>query len=260
MSTGTTLGNGLDSNIEETQSNEATFESEVTPFDQIVETLNIFVGKGNVCEIRALGVDGRSNRTDSGYFDDFEAAASAAIQLTTAGGVYFCLNAINPALLARSYNRMTQWAKLTTSDKDIIERRWLLVDCDPVRPSGISSSQDELNAALDRAKDVSEWMKAKGFSEPILAKSGNGAHVHFPIDLLNTTDSTALVKSILEAADSQFTDEAVSIDTSVHNAARICRLYGTTARKGDSIPSRPHRQSELLLVPEYLKGDGSYGA
>ena len=260
MSTGLAIGNGLGSNIEETQSNEATFESEIPSFDQIVETLNIFVGKGNVCEIRALGVDGRSNRTDSGYFDDFEAAASAAIQLTTAGGVYFCLNTLDPALLARAYNRMEPWARLTTSDKDIRRRRWILIDCDPVRPTGISSSDDELDTAIDRAREVSDWMAAKGFQIPILAKSGNGAHLHFPTDLPNDSASTTLVKTILEAVASQFTDNAVSIDTAVHSAARICRLYGTTARKGDSTPDRPHRQSELLSIPAYLKEGDNCGA
>ena len=228
--------------------------------EQIIEALNIFVGVGNVCEIRALGVDGRKGRTDAGYFDNFEMAARAVLSIRDAKGIYFCMNAVNPALLARAANRIQQYAELTTSDKDIIRRRWLLVDCDPVRPSGISSSDNELNAALARANDVIDWMVTQGFNEPILAKSGNGAHVQFPVDLPNDDESTTLVKSILQAVDAKFTDASVGIDTGVYNAARICRLYGTIARKGDSIPSRPHRLSELLYVPGYLKGESSNDA
>jgi hypothetical protein len=229
--------------------------SDSSQLQQIIDALNIFVGVGNVCEIRALGVDGRKGRTDAGYFDDFEMAARAVLSIHNANGVYFVMNAANPALLARAANRIKQYAELTTSDKDIIRRRWLLVDCDPVRPSGISASDEELNAALARANDVIDWMMTQGYPEPILAKSGNGAHVQFPVDLPNDEDSTQLVKSILQAVDAKFTDASVVIDTGVYNAARICRLYGTVARKGDSIKSRPHRMSELLYVPSHLKGE-----
>lgn len=231
-----------------------------TPAEQITKALNIFVGAGNVAEIRALGVEGRKNRTDAGYFDDFEMAAHAVLSIRDAKGIYFVLNAVNPALLARAANRIKQYAELTTSDRDIIRRRWLLIDCDPVRPSGISASEDEMGAALARANDVTDWVMAKGWPEPIVAKSGNGAHVHVPIDLSNDDDATEMVKSILEATDEQFTDESVEIDRTVFNAARICRLYGTVARKGDSIPDRPHRLSELLFVPDYLKGGQHHDA
>ena len=103
-------------------------------------------------------------------------------------------------------------------------------------------------------------MLTQGFSEPILARSGNGTHVQFPLDLPNDDDPTKLVKPILQAVDAKFTDASVTIDTGVFNAARICRLYGTVARKGDSIPSRPHRLSELLYVPSHLKGESSHDA
>lgn len=231
-----------------------------TQAEQIIEALNIFVGPGNVAEIRALGVHGRKGRTDAGYFDDFEMAAHAVLSIQDAKGIYFVLNAVNPDLLARAANRIKQFAQLTTSDRDIIRRRWLLIDCDPVRPSGISSSDTELDAALARANEVTDWMMTKGFNEPILARSGNGAHVHVPIDMPNDDDATETVKSILEATAERFSDESVEIDTTVFNAARICRLYGTTACKGDSIPSRPHRLSELLHVPDYLNGGINHGA
>jgi len=48
---------------------------------------------------------------------------------------------VKPDLLARASNRVKAFAETTTSDSDILERRWMLVDCDPVRPAGISSSR-----------------------------------------------------------------------------------------------------------------------
>ncbi|GAI49189.1 unnamed protein product, partial [marine sediment metagenome] len=50
----------------------------------------------------------------------------------------------------------------------------------------------------------------------------------------------------------RFDDDAVSIDPGVFNAARIWKLPGTLARKGDSTPDRPHRLATLLEVPATL--------
>jgi hypothetical protein len=224
--------------------------------NETVQSLELLVGPGNVAEIRILGVEGRNNRTDAGYFDDFEAAA-AAIQPycndTKTKGIYVVLNQVDPALLARANNRIETWTKQTTSDRDILRRRWLYIDCDPTRPAGISATDTEKNLAVSRADDVRGWLMDHGLCEPISAMSGNGAHLQFPIDLPNDDESTALVKAILTATSDQFTDDAVSVDLSVFNAARICRLYGTPARKGDSTSDRPHRQSELLYVPDYIE-------
>ncbi|MEZ4522925.1 MAG: hypothetical protein R3A46_15000 [Thermomicrobiales bacterium] len=48
-------------------------------------------------------------------------------------------------------------------DKDIAARRWLLVDLDPVRPSGISASNEEHQAALVRARMVREALAKVGW-------------------------------------------------------------------------------------------------
>jgi hypothetical protein len=46
-------------------------------------------------------------------------------------------------LLARANNRVVEYAKHATRDDQIERRRWLLIDFDPVRPSGISSTDAE---------------------------------------------------------------------------------------------------------------------
>ena len=47
--------------------------------------------------------------------------------------------------------------------------------------------------------------------------------------------------------------DRVDLDTTVHNPARIWKLYGTPACKGDSTAERPHRMARLLAVPSTIE-------
>ncbi|WP_298669284.1 hypothetical protein [uncultured Methanofollis sp.] len=207
---------------------------------------------GGVVEVRALG----DYATHSGYFDDFAKLADAAEALDTdpeVRGIYVTLNAVDPALLARRANRVKMRlsrSDATTSDADILRRRWLPIDLDPVRPSGVSSTEEEHAAALRRADAIALWLDEQGFPHPVRADSGNGAHLLYAIDLPNDDPSTALVKGVLATLDALFSDETVTVDTANFNAARIWKLYGTCSRKGDNTPERPHRRARLLSVPE----------
>ena len=51
----------------------------------------------------------------------------------------------------------------------------------------------------------------------------------------------------------RFDDAAVKIDKSVFNAARIVKLHGTVANKGDDHPSAPWRLSKLRSVPDSVE-------
>jgi hypothetical protein len=159
---------------------------------------------------------------------------------------------VNPALLARSSNKYAVNVKITTSDQDITRRTWLPIDFDPVRPSGVSSTEAEHEAALKRAQQVRAWLREQGWSEPIYADSGNGAHLLYPIELLNDDASRDHVKSCLEVLDGLFSDEKVQVDTTTFNAARIWKMYGTLACKGESTTDRPHRLAQILEIPEVL--------
>ena len=86
-----------------------------------------------------------------------------------------------------------------------------------------------------------------------MGDSGNGAHLLYRVDLPNDRASLDLVKGVLEALSFRFSDERVSVDITTANAARIWKLYGTTARKGDSTEERPHRRSRLLNVPDVIQ-------
>lgn len=187
----------------------------------------------------------------SGYFDNPEALAKAILESDKAyraTGVYYVLNVINSALVCRAYNRLKEHAQYTTADSNVLRRRWLPVDLDPVRPAGISSSEAEHRAAIERARIIAKDM-AREWGWPILGDSGNGAHLIYEIDLANDHESLDFVSGALGELDRRYSDDIVKVDVTSSNAARIWKAYGTVARKGDSIPSRPHRLSRILEVP-----------
>ncbi|PKL65135.1 MAG: hypothetical protein CVV32_05360 [Methanomicrobiales archaeon HGW-Methanomicrobiales-3] len=218
------------------------------------DTIARIAGPGQVIEVRAL----TDQFTHSGYFNDSAALVRAVEPLdadNSVHGIYVTLNEVNPALLSRRANRIKMRLgkkDSTTSDADILRRRWLPVDIDPLRPSGVSSTDEEHGLALAKAEEIARWLIGLGFPDPVRADSGNGAHLLYRIDLPNDEAATALVKSCLATLDTLFSDERVTVDTANFNAARIWKLYGTVSRKGDNTPERPHRRSRMLSAPDEL--------
>jgi hypothetical protein len=220
---------------------------------EVRRTLELLLPPGQVTEVRALEATFFGDRswpaTLSGYFNDPDALLEALGTINTAMGIYLIPNPVVPSLLARAANRLKKALKgELTSDKDIIARRWLLVDCDAARPTGISSTDAEHEAALARASDVARHLCDQGWTEPIVADSGNGGHLLFRID--RPVDDGGVVERCLKVLDARFSDSAVTIDMKVLNPSRIWKLYGTAACKGDHIPERPHRMSRILSAPE----------
>ena len=216
---------------------------------EVERAIALILRQGEVVEVRIpktrVGVV-------AGYFDNFSTMAVAICQADAkynGGGVYYTLNTVKPALLGRAYNRLKEHAEYTTADHNILARRWLPVDLDPVRPAGISASDEEHEAALARARVIADDMAGE-WGRPIVADSGNGAHLLYGIDLPNDEDSRQIVKGALAMLDQRYSDATVTVDVTCANAARIWKVYGTVARKGDSIPGRPHRISRLLEVPD----------
>lgn len=156
---------------------------------------------------------------------------------------------MNPALLARANHKLKSFVDTATSDADVLRRWFLPIDLDPKRPSGISSSDAEHAAAMELAHLIRSQLAADGWPTPILADSGNGAHLLYRLDLPNDAASTDLIKRVLEALLNRFSNEIVAVDVTTYNASRIFKAYGTTARKGDSTEERPHRLSRILDAP-----------
>jgi hypothetical protein len=190
------------------------------------------------------------------YFTDPHAAAVEThkqLAYWRPRGVYVTLNPVDAGHVGRSTGCFTPWLHPITSDAEIVRRRWLYVDIDPIRTADTNSTEAELQLAHDRAEAISEWLRAShGWGEPVTAASGNGDHLLWPVDLPNDAASLELVSHILKAIAAQHDDGAAKVDHRVKNAARIIRLYGTPARKGPHSNERPHRVAELLHVPDYL--------
>jgi hypothetical protein len=221
--------------------------------EAILRTWQIFRQPGEVLELR-IPKAGRY-KTISGYFNESSALADAVVGLADEpfAGIYFTINPVKPDLLARASNRYAKYAETTTSDADIIALHWLPVDLDAKRPAGISSTDAEHDAAISKAREIRHWLieeQAWPKGAFVLADSGNGGHLNVKIDLHNMPENVALVKGCLEALDYLFSDDIVQVDTTSQNPARIWKLYGTMARKGDSIRERPHRMARLIDVPE----------
>jgi len=229
------------------------------------EVWELFIHQGEVVEVRILNIYGKSQAwnndfakgTVSGYFDDHESFCKAVKQADKAdhGGIYFTLQVIDPRLIGRAFNRLKP-SNLTTSDHNVFKYRWIPIDIDPVRPAGISASDSELASAMAMREKVLRYcMKDLGLPQPLPSMSGNGGHLLFMLPNIKVNnESRNFIEHFLQHLAEKFNTNQVTIDTTVFNPARIWKLYGTTARKGDPVPAgpgreaKPHRMSYLDSV------------
>jgi len=218
--------------------------------EEVRRTLEVLVPRGSIIEIRVLdgvlkGQNPNFTNTYSGYFDNSDCVITALHTLDSVLGIYVTMNPVNQELLSRSYNNLRKNINMT-SDKDIVGRTRLLVDIDPLRASGTSATDAAKAKAKIVARDIFNHLKGTNWTTPICADSGNGVHMIFPINL--PTNDGGKVQATLEALARQFDTPEVKIDTVVYNPARIVRLYGTRACKGDEIPHFGiyHRMSHII--------------
>ena len=66
-------------------------------------------------------------------------------------------------------------------------------------------------------------------------------------------DDDGLTRRFLEVLARRFDNACASIDRGVFNPARIWRLYGTRACKGEPTPDRPHRMAKIMNVPDSIQ-------
>lgn len=187
----------------------------------------------------------------TGYFKGADKLLEELARLPEQGGnVYITLQKVKDECYNREQRNKILFGKNTTTDDNISFYKHLLIDLDPRRSAGIGSTDSQLEAAHDMAVKVYEYMANIGFKPPIVAKSGNGWHLVYKIDLANTEKNVELIKNCLKTLDFIFSDAAVSIDTSVFNPSRICKLYGTWACKGANTEETPFRLSAIVSYPE----------
>jgi hypothetical protein len=255
--------------------------------DAIAASMRLFLSPGQVTELRALNVGGE-NRTFAGFFEydrlrDFSRHALALSR--EASGVYFQPNPVNPSLLARKPNtvsnvpgRKSPGRFELTTDRDVLERRYLFVDVDPARfrPADQSESgavkidarrirrplepaeqkQPSTTEELLLAQFVGERVKIelthRGMAKPLVMQSGNGVHLLFPLSVpmdYYPPELDPLSEMLCALARELDFAGLVTIDRNTYTASRMLKVPGTMSRKGTASPGRPYRRVEIIEVP-----------
>ena len=212
---------------------------------------HVFKNDSELVEIRILG-----KFTYSGYYKNIDKLIEdiKPYEDLPDQQIYFTLNEIDDGCYGRAQcEKIVKAPKTTTNDNNITRRKWVLIDYDPVRVTGTNATDEEFELAHKKAQQVFLYLRRCGFSDPVICKSGNGWHTVYRVDMPNTEEVRDMLSQFLQSIALMFTDEKVDIDESVFNAARICKLYGTTAKKGADLPERPWRMSEIIYVPEEIK-------
>ena len=214
--------------------------------NEIRKTIALMKPDGRLFEVRIIYND--SKKTTSGYFRDAEKLITELKRIKLVNcNVYITINYIDAACYDRlQKDKFIDYPKVTTSDNDITGYEWLLIDLDPKRPSGTSSTNEQLENAKELANRVYKFMKSEGFEKPIIGMSGNGCHLMYRVSLSNTPENKSLMEKSLKSLDMIFSNNIIDVDTSVFNQARISKLYGTLAQKGTNSEDRPHRMSRML--------------
>src|SRR5215212_644645 len=114
---------------------------------ELARTVETLFEPGDVVELRMF----KDGAISLGFFDDHEKLIELAEKYDEKGyEVYVTLNRLKPELLLRKgrSNKAARAGKGDgASDGDVAWRRWLFIDADPERVSGISSTDAEKQQA-----------------------------------------------------------------------------------------------------------------
>ena len=222
-------------------------------------------GCGECVEVRLF--DKRKHLIVAGWFDDPETMAKKVALAARDGvgvvnsyrfvqdNIYWTVNPVNDALLSRQQKNVLEFVSETSSDNNVTRRCWLPIDVDPLRPSGVSSTNEERKLSLAVLNDLCTKLGELGFSDNMYVggTSGNGYHLPIRIDLPNDDETRDFLRDCLKGLNVLVGTAKVDIDPKVFNAACILKAYGTVARKGVNDEKRPWRMSKLSYVPDRIE-------
>ncbi|AMV37382.1 hypothetical protein [Planctomyces sp. SH-PL62] len=178
--------------------------------------------------------------TLAGWYDDLARLARHAGRLVAVSG-YVTINPVRRDLLARSDNRLDR-SRHTTKDDDVTALRWMYLDIDPKRPADMSSTDEELDAAVRRRDSILAG-EPEMAAAALWGKSGNGAWILVRLpDYPNDAPHRGLVARTVKALARVYDDDSVIIDTATVNPSRLIGLPGTVKAKGSPRPERPWRR------------------
>lgn len=212
---------------------------------------DVFKDNHELVEIRIL--DPETKRSYSGYFTDIETILRE-IKRYEKCNLYFTLNVIDPACYSREqHDRISTRPKSTTSDAEILGRKFCLIDIDCEKPSDTNSTDAEKELAKGVVNEVYKFLRDEGFEKPIICDSANGYHLLYKQAMISNPQNTETMKNFLKVLDMYFSTDKVKIDCTTFNPSRICKLYGVISRKGSDTQERPQRESKILRVPQEVK-------
>ena len=209
----------------------------------VKEQLSALINDGEVIEVRIIGTE---KGVVSGYYDNLDKLEHDLYKYNGRHNIFFTMNELNGSFDSVDKNVLSNHSINTTKDKDISKRRYVLVDVDPERPTNCSSTDDEHEYSLKKVMTIESDLRKSGFGPMITCNSGNGYHLLIPVDMDNTTEVTKLIHDFLKKLSSKYSDAAAKVDITTYNAARIIKLYGTKAVKGNHTEERPHRVSGIV--------------
>jgi hypothetical protein len=160
--------------------------------DTIRKWWDIFVGDGNFTEVRILG-----NVQYSGYFKSCDNLIKCLEPYAEMDGeqIYFTLNELYHTCYERPQKERILQSTYSTKDTDIIRRKWILVDFDPIREDDakkVSSTNEELQASNAKMREVYKFLREQGFSDPVVCCSGNGFHLTYKVDMPTDEDTKSI--------------------------------------------------------------------
>ncbi|HXH23059.1 MAG TPA: hypothetical protein VNN10_13630, partial [Dehalococcoidia bacterium] len=137
------------------------------PHEDTLRLLRLIWREGDVREVR-IPAHRKFGGVAAGWFDSPSKLAQAITEWDGFGNIFFTLNPVHPDLIARSNNRITRQRE-TTPDGEVTRRSLLLIDIDPDRPSGISSTDAELAEARRVLDAALAFLTDSGWPEPLVA-------------------------------------------------------------------------------------------
>ncbi|MGO9115969.1 MAG: hypothetical protein ACLP9L_42735 [Thermoguttaceae bacterium] len=224
-----------------------------------------FLG-GGTRELRAIKPAGKKNEVKIAYYADAESFAHGVRAANDQGfNCYTNLNPVDPA--EPRFRPRGLHSGRTIGGEDIQRRLNILIDGDPERytedgvihpkAGKICTTDTEHDLALATMKEVKKFLIAKGCPAGAFIEndSGNGGSIILHVDLLNTDDSTELVKKFLQALAQKFNRHGFKIDTSVSDAPRVTRVPGSVNCKTPT-KDRPNRPCYTFTPPASVPASG----
>lgn len=205
--------------------------------DDIRLAIKMIYRPGDTIEIRTFAKDG--TRRVGRYPLGWDIVRALEKEDSFGRDCYYVLNPTGLAALPIGANQSG------TKEGDVPRRKHFLLDFDPVRKHKIASEEQYLRA-WETANLAYEGLTEEGWSNIVMATSGNGVHLLVPIDLPNDEPSKQLIRKTQRGIAERFYHSGVEIEC-FPDAARLVRAYGTTNHKGEETETLKYRQSGILL-------------